>query len=126
MNKVQEEILAYKNPELPILERVTDLLSRMTLQEKVAQLYCVGRIVEMSEALFDKEGKIPHEKMETLFKHGICQIGRPGQRSSPGSTAELTNAIQKFLVEETRLGIPTLFNQEGLHGLMALGSTSFP
>lgn len=116
----------YRNPELPLEERVADLLNRMTLEEKVAQLYCLGRVVEMTEELFDENGELRRDKLAELIPHGMGQLGRPALRQLPGPTAELTNAIQKFLREETRLGIPALFNEEGLHGLMATGSTSFP
>ncbi len=118
--------MKYKNPRLPIEERINDLLARMTLQEKVAQLYCFGRVVEMTGILFDDDGNLVPDKMAELFANGACQIGRPAQRTTPRQTAKITNAIQKFLTEETRLGIPALFNEEGLHGLMATGSTSFP
>ena len=117
---------AYRDRGLPAAERVADLLSRMTLEEKIAQLYCFGRAVELTDILLDEEGEIIPGKMAELFRHGICQLGRPSQRRSPRSTVELTNAVQSFLVEETRLGIPALFNEEGVHGLMATGSTSFP
>ena len=116
----------YRNPDLPIEERVADLSSRMTLEEKVTQLYCIGRAVEMTDVLFDETGNLLPEKMADLFCHGIGQLGRPAQRSTPRAAAELTNAIQRYLVEKTRLGIPAMFNEEGLHGLMATGATSFP
>jgi len=117
---------AYRDRELPVEERVADLLGRMTLPEKTAQLYCFGRAVELVDILLDEDGKVLPGKLAELFPHGICQLGRPSQRSSPRATAELTRTIQEFLVEETRLGIPALFNEEGVHGLMATGSTSFP
>jgi beta-glucosidase len=118
--------MKYKNPNLSVEERINDLLAIMTLEEKVAQLYCFGRVVEMTGILFDQDGKLLPDKTAALFKDGACQLGRPAQRSEPRHTAQITNAIQKFLAEETRLGIPALFNEEGLHGLMATGSTSFP
>jgi beta-glucosidase len=118
--------MKYKNPQLPIKERIDDLLARMTLPEKIAQLYCFGRVVEMSGILFDEDRHLLPEKMAEIFADGACQLGRPAQRTEPSDTAQITNAIQKFLAEETRLGIPALFNEEGLHGLMATGSTSFP
>jgi len=116
----------YRDPDLPASERIADLLGRMTLEEKIAQLHCFGRAVELTDILLDEEGEILPDAMAERFRHGICQLGRPAQRRSPRSTVELTNAIQRFLVEETRLGIPALFNEEGVHGLMATGATSFP
>ncbi len=116
----------YRDPQRPVEERVADLLGRMTLEEKVAQLYCVGRVVELTDILLDEAGNLLPDEMAELFRHGVCQLGRPAQRRSPRATAELTNAIQDFLARQTRLGIPALFNEEGVHGLMATGSTSFP
>ncbi len=118
--------MTYRDRTLPAPERVADLRDRMSLEEKIAQLYCFGRAVELIDILLDEAGEILPDKMAELFPHGLCQLGRPAQRRSPRSSVELTNAIQKFLVEETRLGIPALFNEEGVHGLMATGSTSFP
>ena len=120
------DLPAYRDPSLSLQERVTDLMIRMTLEEKIAQLYCVGRAVEMEGILFHPDGSLDREKMAALFCNGICQLGRPSQKRSPRAAAELTNAIQQYLVDETRLGIPALFNEEGLHGLMGLGATSFP
>jgi beta-glucosidase len=117
---------AYRDPTLPIQERVTDLIIHMTMDEKIAQLYCVGRAVEMVGILFHPDGSIDRSKMAALLKQGTCQLGRPSQKRTPRQAAELTNTIQKYLVEETRLGIPALFNEEGLHGLMGVGATSFP
>ncbi len=124
--KLPEKQMNYKNPNLPIEERIDDLLTQMTLQEKVAQLYCFGRVVEMTGVLFDENRNLLADKTSEIFANGACQLGRPAQRTKPSQTAQITNAIQKFLAEETRLGIPALFNEEGLHGLMATGSTSFP
>lgn len=120
------DLPAYRNPALSISERVNDLILRMSLEEKVAQLYCIGRTAEMEGILFQADGSLDREKMAALMRHGICQLGRPSQKRPPRQAAELTNAIQQYLVEETRLGIPALFNEEGLHGLMGVGATSFP
>lgn len=119
-------MLKYRNPNLPTQDRIDDLLEQMTLKEKVAQLYCFGRVVEMTGVLFDDDRNLIPEKTAEIFADGACQLGRPAQRTQPRQTAQITNAIQKYLTEETRLGIPALFNEEGLHGLMATGSTSFP
>jgi beta-glucosidase len=118
--------LPYQNPRLSLHERIADLLGRMTLEEKIAQLYCAGWIGKVSDILFDEAGKLSHAKLAPLAKDGLSQLGRPSQARPPRPAAELTNAIQKFLLEETRLGIPALFDEEGLHGLMGIGATSFP
>lgn len=113
-----------------------DLLSRMTLEEKAAQMMCVWQ--EKKTKLLDAEGHFDFKKAKKAFKkgHGIGQVGRPsdagskpedtGVGLSPRGTAELTNAIQKFFIENTRLGIPVIFHEECLHGHAAIGATSFP
>jgi beta-glucosidase len=119
----------YKNPELPAEERTKDLLSRMTLEEKAAQM--VGVWNQKADTLVDEKGNFDIEKARASFKegHGLGQVGRPndagGGRNARGM-AELTNAIQKFFLEESRLGIPVVFHEEGLHGLWGNDATSFP
>jgi beta-glucosidase len=127
---------AYRRPDLPAGKRVADLLSRMTLEEKAAQMMCVWQ--EKKSKLLDASGNFDLAKATQAFPdgHGIGQVGRPsdaasrpedtGVGSSPRATAELTNAIQKFFIEHTRLGIPVIFHEECLHGHAAIGATSFP
>ena len=122
-------IPAYKNPSLPSEKRVKDLLSRMTLEEKAAQMMCVWQ--QKAQTLVDAEGKFDPEKARSAFHegHGIGQVGRPSDAAggrNPRQTAELTNAIQKFFLEESRLGIPVIFHEECLHGHAAPDATSFP
>jgi beta-glucosidase len=126
----------YKNPDLPIEERVGDLLARMTLEEKAAQMICVWQ--KKGELLTDAGGAFDLEKARAAFGagHGLGQVGRPSDAGSSGhdpasgrnprQMAELTNAIQRFFIEETRLGIPVIFHEECLHGHAAVGATSFP
>jgi beta-glucosidase len=126
----------YNNSQLPAAKRVKDLLSRMSLEEKAAQMMCVWQ--EKSTKLVDAQGNFDFKKAKAAFKHGngIGQVGRPsdagskptdaGIGKSPSETAELTNAIQKFFIEHSRLGIPVIFHEECLHGHAAIGATSFP
>ena len=70
-------------------------------------------------------------KAKAAFKHGhgLGQVGRPsdaGKGKDARGMAELTNAIQKFFIENSRLGIPVIFHEECLHGHAAIGGTSFP
>ncbi|HKW27944.1 MAG TPA: glycoside hydrolase family 3 N-terminal domain-containing protein [Verrucomicrobiae bacterium] len=129
MNKPSTASLpAYKNRALPPAKRVKDLLSRMTLEEKAAQMMCVWQ--KKSETLVDAEGNFNLRKARTAFKHGhgLGQVGRPsdaGKGKSAREMAELTNAIQKFFIENSRLGIPVMFHEECLHGHAGVGSTSF-
>src|SRR5207248_581267 len=119
----------YKNPALAASARVKDLIERMTLEEKAAQMMCVWQ--KKAETLLDANGNFDEAKARANFGHGrgIGQVGRPsdaGKGKTPRETAELTNAIQKFFVEESRLGIPVMYHEECLHGHAAAGSTSFP
>lgn len=118
---------AYKNPALPAAQRVKDLLSRMTLQEKVAQMLCVwqGKV----DTLLDSEGKLDPAKADKNHKNGLGQIGRlsdTGGGLKPRKNAEAANSIQKYFLEKTRLGIPVIIHEECLHGHAALDATSFP
>ena len=119
----------YKNPALPAVRRVKDLLSRMTLEEKAAQMMCVWQ--KKSETLVNGDGSFDLRKAKAAFKHGhgLGQVGRPsdaGKGKNAREMAELTNAIQKFFLQNSRLGIPVMFHEECLHGQAAIGGTSFP
>ena len=119
----------YRNSALPVNKRVQDLLRRMSLEEKAAQMMCVWQ--KKSETLVDEAGLFDLKKARDSFKegHGLGQVGRPsdaGGGRDAKSMAELTNAIQKFFIEHSRLGIPVMFHEECLHGHAAKDATSFP
>ena len=121
--------LPYKNASLPSAKRVKDLLSRMTLEEKAAQMLCIW--MQKAQTLVDADGNFDLQKAQAAFKkgHGLGQVGRPsdaGKGKDARGMAELTNAIQKFFIENSRLGIPVIFHEECLHGHAAPGGTSFP
>ncbi|HZL12925.1 MAG TPA: glycoside hydrolase family 3 N-terminal domain-containing protein, partial [Verrucomicrobiae bacterium] len=130
------QIPHYKNPALAAEKRVRDLLARMSLEEKAAQMMCIWQ--EKTTKLLDPSGSFDFQKAKAAFKkgHGLGQVGRPSDAGSTPSdagvgknareTAELTNAIQKFFIEHSRLGIPVIFHEECLHGHAAIGATSFP
>lgn len=119
----------YKNPQLPVDQRVKDLLSRMTLEEKVAQLVCLWKskpqVGPQSSSSTDS-GSFSPDKAREVMKHGVGQIARQTERKGPRDGAIFANAVQKWLKENTRLGIPAVLHDEILHGHMAQGSTSFP
>jgi beta-glucosidase len=101
----------------------------MTLEEKAAQMMCVWQ--QKAGTLVDAEGRFDLAKAKKAFKdgRGLGQVGRPsdaGKGRDARSMAELTNAIQRFFIENTRLGIPVIFHEECLHGHAAIGGTSFP
>ncbi len=125
-----QEIPPYRNSRLPLEQRVADLLSRMTLEEKVAQLTsAMDRMVSVSDpksALVDAKGIFQPDRAAALIKNGLGQISRPSGMNGPRQNAEHTNAIQKWVKENTRLGIPILFHEECLHGHAAQKGTSFP
>lgn len=125
-----QDIPAYKNASLPVEDRIADLLPRMTLEEKVAQLTSTMEMLGFgsnAQASFvDKEGNFLPERAAGIFKHGIGQISRPSGRRGPKEMAEFTNTVQKWMIENTRLGIPVMFHEEALHGLATTKATSFP
>ncbi len=114
---------AYKNADLPVEQRVADLLSRMSLEEKAAQTQALW---EKKDLIMDDHGNFSAEKAREVLRYGMGQITRASEEKAPRENALFTNAIQKFLVEQTRLGIPAIVHEEGLHGLAARGATSFP
>ncbi len=112
----------YQNPSLPVEERVADLLSRMTLAEKITQLGSIW-VFEVLEDM-----KFSEAKAQKLFSQGLGQVTRIGGASSldPTAGAELANTIQTYLVENTRLGIPAMVHEECCSGYMARNATCFP
>ena len=112
----------YRNSSKTVDTRVKDLISRMTLDEKIAQLGGIWSFEVLAA------GKFSAKRAASLLKHGIGQISRPGIGTAlpPREMAAFNNEIQKFLVEETRLGIPALIHEECLNGFMAKEATIFP
>src|SRR5712664_1947205 len=119
----------YRNSRLPVEQRVADLLARMTLEEKVAQLTCLWQTRPQAKPQTDfsiDRGDFSPDKASQVMKYGIGQIARQRERKGPREGAVFANAVQKWLIEHTRLGIPAILHDEILHGHMAQGSTSFP
>ena len=120
--------LRYRDKTLPPGERVLDLLQQMTLEEKAAQMMCVWQ--QKAQKLVDADGRFDPERAAAAFAdgHGIGQVGRPsdaGRGRNAHEMAELTNDVQRFFVETSRLGIPVIFHEECLHGTAAIDATSF-
>ncbi|HSQ58188.1 MAG TPA: glycoside hydrolase family 3 N-terminal domain-containing protein, partial [Gemmata sp.] len=113
----------YQNPDLPVPRRVDDLLARMTLEEKVAQMMCIWNA---KRQITDAKGQFDPARAPKWFKVGIGRVERPSDGHGARAQAEFTNAIQKWVKENTRLGIPVIFHDEALHGLMGPEATSFP
>ena len=125
---------SYKNAGASVEVRVEDLLSRMTLEEKVAQMQSIW---DAKREVFDAKLELDAKKMALQFPDGIGQFARPSDATGPASprlvpgrdlrgTIRLVNALQHYAMEHTRLGIPIMFHEEGLHGYVAVGATSFP
>lgn len=117
-----QERQLYMDATRPTEERVSDLLARMTLEEKAAQLGSFW-IYE----LLDNMAFAP-DKAARLLKHGIGHVTRLGGASNllPQDAAKLANTIQKYIAENTRLGIPAIIHEECCSGYMARGATVFP
>jgi len=112
----------YRDTSQPVEARAKDLIMRMTLDEKIAQLGAIWSY----EVLED--GKFSPQKAQALIKDGIGHISRPGATTAlpPDRIANFTNEAQHFLVTNTKLGIPSIMHEECLSGLMAKGATVFP
>ncbi len=126
-----QEALPYKNSKLSIEDRVKDLLARMTLDEKVAQMMCVwmekpNDNTGIPKAQLPFGGKFSGELAKQKIPNGIGQFARQRELFDPKGSAEYANAAQKWLIDNTRLGIPAIFHDEILHGNMSGGSTVFP
>ncbi len=107
---------AYKNPRLAIADRVADLMRRMTLEEKIEQL------IPHTGGMLDTTGTFRASQFGRL----MAEQFNVRNRLTPEQLAILHNAIQRYQIEKTRLGIPTFFYGEALHGFMARHATMFP
>src|SRR5216683_7780061 len=127
---VAQHVAAYRDAKLPVEERVADLMGRMTLEEKVTQLEGTwqnrGNLKDATRLFVDEKGVFPPERAGAVLKNGLGQMSRPSEQHGPDAMAEFTNTVQRWMKENTRLGIPILFHEECLHGHAALGGTSFP
>jgi beta-glucosidase len=114
---MRPEAFPYQNSSLPVEERIDDLMSRMTLEEKIAQLSCIMWNPHLTD-----------DRQERAISQGIGQVSTIlfNKLEGPRAVAELIQSIQSYLVEKTRLGIPAAFHGEALSGAMMPGATSFP
>jgi beta-glucosidase len=112
----------YRDPTRTLDERLDDLIDRMTTAEKAAQLGSAW-VFQLADG-----PSLCEERAEGLLAQGLGQVTRVCGASSlrPEGAARLTNEIQRFLVERTRLGIPAIVHEEICSGLMARGADVFP
>lgn len=118
-----DQIVIYKDSTRTVEERVVDLLNRMTIDEKLAQLGSAW----LSELESDP-GIFSIEKATVRIGSGLGTLTRPAGSTSytPEQVARANNNLQAFLINHTRLGIPALVHEECLSGLMARRATAFP
>ena len=122
----------YQNPNAPIDTRVADLLARMTLEEKLAQLHALWLLLDEDgnhQIRGDRfTGESEAATLRAKLRLGLGQITRPMGTAAvgPARGVRALNRLQKMMVEETRLGIPVLSHEECLSGLMARDATLFP
>lgn len=133
--QTSSSLASYKSSGLPVEVRVADLLSRMTLEEKVGQLLC-----PLGWEMYEIQGNDvrPSDKFRLLIKERNAGMLWATYRADPwtkktlenGLNPELAakagNALQKYVLENTRLGIPMFLAEEAPHGHMAIGTTVFP
>ena len=111
----------YKNPNIAIEKRVSNLISQMTIEEKVAQLLST----HPRKLAIDNSELISPEILETMFSNGIGMMN-PQFDGTLEETVKMRNQLQNYLKTKTRLGIPVIFIDEGHHGLMNPGTNVFP
>ena len=114
-------------------ERVFDLLSRMTREEKLAQLVGYWGLLdpetgELGPYRTPLVSVADDRTTDEIIRHGLGQLTRPfgGRPLDPARGAPIVNELQRRLVEDTRLGIPAIVHEECLTGFMAWGATAFP
>jgi len=117
-----DDNVIYRDSTQPVEARVADLLSRMTLDEKIAQLGSAWVFELLTDMKFDAG------KAQQLMAHGLGHITRVAGASSlsPADGAALANTIQRYLIENTRLAIPAIVHEECCSGYMARNATCFP
>lgn len=127
--------MPYKDPNLPINERVADLLGRMTLAEKIGQLRCT-----LAWNYYELKGDkpMPSQQFKKDLREGHIGMLWATYRADPWTQKTLDNglnpkraaaagnALQRYAIENTRLGIPLFLAEEAPHGHMAIGTTVFP
>ncbi len=117
-----DERFPFRDEQLPVAERVEDLLARMTLAEKLAQLGSVWS-TQLAEG-----GGFSTDKAAALLRHGTGHVTRIAASTGlrPAENAAFMNRIQRYLVEETRLGIPAIVHEESTAGLTARDADQLP
>ena len=136
---MSDNVPAYKNPDLPVNKRVDDLISRMTVEEKLGQLLCPlgwpmyekteteeGATVGVSDEYRKFVGEQFGGMLWATFRADPWTRKTLDNGLNPKLAAEAYNALQRYAIDSTRLGIPMILAEEAPHGHMAIGATVFP
>ena len=122
-----QSIPVYKDSSQPIPQRVSDLLSKMTVEEKFWQLFMIPGDIPPGEEEKYRNGIFGFQVSAAAKKGDAgAQMLDYGVADDPRSLAEKINGIQKYFIERSRLGIPMIAFDEALHGLVRGGATVFP
>ena len=125
----------YKDASLHVEQRVEDLLSRMTLEEKAGQLICLmgwdsyqiySKRVNVSEKFIKEQNNLHAGMYWAVFRADPWTRKTIDNGLNPALAAQAANAMQRYAIEQTRLGIPLFLAEEAPHGHMAIGATVFP
>lgn len=123
----QAQVLPYKNPSLPVEVRVKDLLKRMTPEEKFWQCFMIPGDLDQATTGQYKNGIFGFQVSAASKDGGSSQQMLSYNTNEEGiAVAKKINSIQKYFIENTRLGIPIIAFDESLHGLVRKGATAFP
>ena len=120
----------YENPAAGLEARLDNLIAQMTLEEKTCQLatlYGFNRVLKDPLPTSAWKAEVWKDGIGNIDEHanGVQGVGKEFA-TPPSRHAEVINTVQRFFVEDTRLGIPVDFTNEGIRGLCAWGATSFP
>lgn len=125
----------YQDANLPVEQRVEDLISRMTLEEKAGQIACLmgwdsyqinGKKVAVSEKFRHEIDSLHVGMYWAVFRADPWTRKTIDNGLNPALAAQAANAMQRYAIEKTRLGIPIFLAEEAPHGHMAIGATVFP
>ncbi len=119
LNSCSDGIPVYKNPKKAVEERVADLMSRMTLEEKIAQMQ------DLKSRQFSVDGKVDTEKMDSVLQ-GMSYGSIFGQKLTAEEMQQCMYSLNDYIATNNRLGIPVIGEAEALHGLIHDGATIFP
>ena len=115
------DLLPYQNPAVPVDRRVSDLLRRMTLKEKINQLGMKGM-----EGLHVKNGQVPETDLKNLFGNDSTGMIYADFYSDAATNIIKFRAANDYLLHHSRLGIPALHSSEAIHGVLMAGGTTYP